>query len=266
MIKNNTALCLFTSTLGHFDRHDIYRQTVDGLLGHIAPEFWGDLRAHIKYGGERVKGIEAAADMDKWLRDHKFKVESTQGIWAHGQESHQMGYILDAYKIISTVTAPYIFWCEDDWLIKSYDRSLEYWMSEAQKLLNINPSLVQIRIARFSDELNRINGLKAKHNIDGIAKYFKNEDDPFFFHNDWSCNPFIARTRDLRATLVFFLKTFRPLNMPVHVEHGFGRMVGALADAPLPYACFNPKYIRCGHLGTKTPEEADNLELPLMAN
>jgi hypothetical protein len=100
--------------------------------------------------------------------------------------------------------------------------------------------------------------LKAKHGIDGKAEWSKGEE--FFYHNDWSNNPFVARARDFRAALQCVFKT----NLPKHTEDGLGTAMKLLSDSELPFICFDPNRIRCCHIGTK-PEDEDDPTKPLFA-
>ena len=56
---------------------------------------------------------------------------------------------------------------------------------------------------------------------------------------DWSNNPYVARTRDIRAALTFVKNS----NLPKHSEHGLGRAMAALGWCDLPFAFFDPSII-----------------------
>lgn len=257
MNKNDISYCLFTSTKGHFERKDIYKKTVDNILSHLPAEVWSKLIAHIKIGpGEENIFIE----MQDFLTKRGFEVVFSTGNWRHGNEgndnSHQIEYIKDMDKINNLVKTNYFFHSEDDWLIKVDDKEFSYWLSNAQKILINDPHLMQIRIPRFDNEFERINLLKKKHGINARAAKM-NED--CFIENDWSNNPYLARTRDMRAALVFVKLGL----VPQHSEHGVGQAMKMLGWTELPLICFNPKKIRCLHIGTKEGDE-DKLDVPTM--
>ena len=259
MFRNPITVCLYTSTKGHFGKTDIYEQTVKSLFDQAPKEVWGALLANVKEGGTMADAI-IGAGMAQWLEAKGFTVCNPKGEWRHGDHSHQEEYIKDMMSLISMVKTQYILHMEDDWIIKPYINCLEYWIHEATSILATHPEIVQVRIPRYSNELDRINGLFKKHGIDGRAQW--EESNKWFFQNDWANHPSIIRTRDLRAALTFVMNT----NLPKHSEHGVGAAMKLLSGAPLPFACFNPDMIRVGHLGVAHPVEADDLSKPLMAS
>lgn len=251
MTKLPITLCLFTSTRGHFERKLIYQRTVTDLLNQVPKDYWAALRANIK-----VEDKDRAYEMEDWLKSHGFEVTAPKGDWKHGDESHQTEYLKDIFYVVSTTASPYILFMEDDWLIKS--ENLTDWLARAIQTLDERPEVVQVRIPRYSNEAQRIEGLRAKHGIDALV--VPDPDNDRFLHNDWSNNPYIARTRDLNAAIRFVMAT----NLPRHTEHGLGRAMKMLSSSPAPFMCFEPEVARCGHIGTLAGEE-DNLEQPLNA-
>lgn len=257
MTPNPITVCLFTSTKGHFGRCDIYRQTVSSLLAQVPREFWGGLRAHIKVSpGED----HLAAEMAAWLGEQGFTVYITAGTWSHGNDTHQHGFLQDMGGLIPSVSTPHFVLLEDDWVVRCYHHSFEYYLYEATCMLRDDCELMQVRIPRFNDEADRIRGLWVKHRIPGqvdagtMPKAFR--------HNDYANHPSIMRVRDFRAALRFVELG----GGPKHSEHGIAAGLKALSSSPVPFACFNPEHIRVGHCGTVTAAEADNLDLPLLAN
>lgn len=257
MNKNDITYCLFTSTRGHFDRKDIYKKTVDNILNLLPAEVWGKLIAHIKISPGEESIFE---EMKKFLEDRGFQVISTLGNWKHGNDgkdnSHQIEYIKDMIKVNSIVTTSFFFHSEDDWLIDIQNREFPYWLNYAQKLLVQEPNLVQVRIARFSNEFERINQLFRKHGINAKAHWVN---DDYFIQNDWSNNPYLARTRDMRAALLLVVNGV----FPQHSEHGVGRAMRLLGSIEFPLVAFNPAKIRCCHIGTKENEQ-DSLKSPTL--
>jgi len=260
MHPNNLTVCLYTSSKGHFGR-STYQRTVQSLLAQVPASSWGDLLSHIKVD-PTPEGEAKAKEMAAFLREHGFHGRTTVGQWRHNDDSHQLGFLQDQMTLLGHVTTPYIYFSEDDWQVRPYEFDLEYWLHEAVSILDKDPSIVQVRIPRFTNEMDRINGLKAKHNIDGRAVMDLIE-SRWFRQNDWSNHPHVARTRDLRAALTFIAKT----NLPRHSEHGMGRAMALLSwnETGLPFACFNPEMIRCGHIGVASPAEEDDLTKPLIA-
>lgn len=253
----NITLCLYTSTKGHFGRKDIYQKTVNSLLAQFPAERWGRMIASIKYDDA---SYEQCSCMATWLQDKGFLVISDKGEWKHGDSSHQLGYLGDMARINDCVQTEYLAHFEDDFLIKSLDDSLNDWPEKATAILKNYQNIIQVRVPRYSNEEQRINGLMARHGINGFA--YPHDGGEFIWSNDWSNNPYVARTRDLRAALTFISGT----NLPRHSEAGLGKAMSLLSwSGRCPYVFFDPLKIRCGHLGTPEGQE-DDLSKPLMAD
>ena len=250
------TFCLYTTTQGHWKIRDRYRATVESFQSQVLPHADPYYVASIKQSPGDAEFCNGMAD---WLSDRGFTVSAQEGEFSHGHESHQIQYLLDLERLNSFVHTEFLFSCEDDWLFKTQDnQSISLYIDMAIKLLRDRPEIMQVRIPRFSDEPARINGLLAKHGINTRAERM---DDHFWRSGDWSNNPYVARTRDIRAALTFVKNS----NLPKHSEHGLGRAMAALGWCELPFAFFDPSIIRCGHIGTPVGEE-DDLSKPLFAN
>lgn len=252
MIALPITLCLYTSTKGHFDR-DTYRETVTDLLRQVPAQNLDALLAHVKWEpGDEVKRDE----MSVWLRERGFIVFDGCNRWSHNHPSHNEGYCEDIRKMVSKVRSPYYWHAEDDWLIKT--DSLVDQLADAVRRLETSPDLLQVRFPRYTNEPERIRGLRAKHGIDA-----KVEEDGLggTRHNDWSNHPYVARTRDVNAAIRFVFAT----NLPRHTEHGLSVAMKLLSDGQTPFFTPDAAKIRVGHIGVRTPEERDDLSKPLLA-
>jgi len=250
------TFCLFTSTKGHFSR-STYVRTLDSFNQSLPLSEYAARVAHIKVSpGEQ----NIAYEMKRNLELRGFKVLMTEGAWAHANESHQLGYLTDMLKVYGDdgIRTPYVMHVEDDFLIRCYSTTYIQQIQTAILLLEEQSDIMQVRVCRFSNELDRINGLRAKHGIDGRAAWGSRD---HFRHNDLSLHPSIFRARDIRAAVLLTLKT----NLPKHVEMGMSHAFKLNSQSPLPFACLNPYYIRVGHIGTATEAEEDNLNEPLIA-
>lgn len=255
MTRSPITLCLYTSTRGHFGG-STYQETVTSLLSQVSADTWGAMIAHVKVS----TGDEARAqEMSEWLHEQGFYVANTTQDWRHGDQTHQDGYLQDALRVTSLVKTPFLMHHEDDFLLRPYAANLNAHLYQAVVQLEEDPELMQVRIPRYSNEVERILGLRAKHGIDGRAEWSTNR--KWFRHNDLSMNPFIARTRDMRAAFRLVMMS----NLPKHIEHGTAAALKVLSSSPLPFACFNPESLRCGHIGVARPEERDNLNQSLLA-
>ncbi len=160
------------------------------------------------------------------------------------------------------MTQPYVALLEDDWIVRPYQFELAYYLQRATDLLARDPGVMQVRIPRWSNEKDRIRALPVKHGLDGRVQDL---DAQTFAQTDYSNHPSIMRTRDLRAALTLVMRG----QVPAHSEHGMGQALKMLswtggAGSGLPFVCFEPHLIRCGHLGT-LPGEEDDLNQPLLA-
>lgn len=250
------TFCLYTTTQGHWKIRDRYRATVESfqsqVLSHADPYYIASIK---ESPGDR----ETTLNMIEWLTEKGFNVDAAVGEFSHGHESHQIEYLKDMERLNPAITTEYVLHMEDDWLFKTYtNQSISFYIDMAIKLLRDRPEIMQVRIPRFSDEPARINRLLAKHGINTRAERM---DDCFWTSGDWSNNPYVARTRDIRAALTFVKNS----NLPKHSEHGLGRAMAALGWCELPFAFFDPSIIRCGHIGTPIGQE-DDLSKPLFAN
>lgn len=252
MIPLPLTLALFTSTRGHFGR-DTYRDTVTDWLRQM-PMGWEALRANVKWEpGQEVKRDE----MKAWLEERGFEVTTPCRVWKHHDPSHNEGYCEDIRLVTSEITTPYYLHLEDDWWLRSHFGSIEYHLAEAIQLLESNPALVQVRFARWTNEYERLKGLKAKHGIDANPV----EKDGSIVHRDWGNQPFVARTRDVHAAIKFVFAT----NLPRHSEHGLGTAMKLLGHPEQPFYTLSPFSVRARHMGT-LPGEEDPLDKPLYAN
>lgn len=239
------ALCLFTSTLGHFKITSRYLETIKSLNSQIPISRFSLAIVNIKYEEESSLLLE----MKENLHNYGFQVNLTKGSWRHQDTSHQCGYLEDMYNIYSKSEVqkiPYILHAEDDWLFSVKENQLDHWMNFASELLNNNPMLNQVRFARFLNEYQRINNLKKKHNIDGLASAVFSSKD-YFVHNDFSLNPSIFRSRDIYTALK--LVKNNPQTFVQHVEHGLGYAIKVLGGSELPFACLNTSNVFVRHIG-----------------
>lgn len=245
------TLALFTSTRGHFNR-DTYQGTVQDLLRQL-PTGWEAKHANIKWEpGQEVKRDEMAS----WLEHRGFNITTPCKEWRHHDDSHQLGYLEDIATVTNEITSPYYLHLEDDMWLRCQG-AIEQHIADAIQMLEDHPDLVQVRFARWDNEYERLKGLKAKHGIEAFAV----EKDGSIAHRDWSNNPFIARTRDVRAAVRFLFHT----NLPKHSEHGLGTLMKLLGHPEQPFYTPSPFEIRCRHMGT-LPGEEDPLDKPLYAD
>lgn len=254
MIKIPLTVCLMTTTKGHFGIKTRYRQTLESFNSYVNFHEYEKCLANIKISNNEDAVFN---DMKTDIQTFGFDVLSAHGEWSHNSESHHINYIYDCLRVLNSVKTEYVFMLEDDWLLNVPNGDYLACIRDAISLLENNPHCMQIRLARYNNEYERILGLKKKHNLDKFAKWM---DKSYFMHNDFSMNPSFYRTRDLRAALVFTLNA----GVPKHIEHGVGLILGLLSQSAYPFACLNPENVNIGHTGTIAGQE-DNISQPIIA-
>lgn len=251
-MKNNIALCLFTSTKGHFDIKTRYQETVKSLNRQVPIEDFGFAIAHIKVSeGEDEIGNE----MQSFLESYGFTVIKTNAEWKHHNVSHQRQYLNDMFTVFSN---PRVLECEsalfleDDMLLKPREYELSYYMYRAGAILKTQPDIISVRIPRFENEKYRIGHLREKHQINScvIESEFP---DLYFYGNDFSNNPHFCRPRDIRNALILMNKNAGAFM--IHSEMGLGPSLKYFSDPDKCIAVFNPSQIVSRHIGTIIGEE-----------
>lgn len=256
------ALCLFTSTRGHFDIKTRYLETLDHLNAQIPLAHFAGLFANIKVSpGEEQIGEDMAAR----LVSKGFTVRQPIGVWNHGEDgSHQREYLSDLHHMYNdpaVLRYQYVLHQEDDWSYTSFNGDLIKHFAAAIRILENEPETMQVRFPRFADEAARIRRLYAKHGINGLVE---SETDEGFRTNDFSFNPSVMRARDLKIATELFRRDGGRI-LPQHVEHGFGHLLKHLSRERASLAVLNPANVKVSHLGTKYGDE-DPVKLPVYAN
>ena len=172
------TICLFTTTKGHWDIKDRYLETIEGLDNQINLKNFefGRLIANIKVSPEeKDSGIHKKMVSD--LGRFGFKIYERYGSWSHFSETHQNEYgqdIIDNY-VNRDIRSEYVLHLEDDFLFCSKEGELSDWFGKCIDLLDNNAHLLQVRIARFANEMDRINGLKQKHGINSSCLFHEKD-------------------------------------------------------------------------------------------
>lgn len=249
------SLLVFDTAKGHFGRTDIYQRAINDLAMKAPLGHFRNLIVHLKVapGEEKV-----AAEQDAFYRALGFTVVTSHAAWQHFQPSHQQEYARDLIKVYGlpqVATTDYVLHLESDWLFEARgDRDLIGCFGFAMSYLRANPAALCVRFPRFTNEVERLNGLKAKHNLDVRTQREAEPWQSFIRHNDrLSMNPFIARSRDLYCATRLLKQHFGQFGH--HVEHGFTHCLDWMADGELPYAIIDPAEAGVLHIGTKAGEE-----------
>jgi hypothetical protein len=249
------TFALMSTTKGHFDVKTRYRDTLDSFNRALPLSEYHSRIAHIKVSGNENA---VAADMMTECERYGFKVWLTDGEWSHGSDTHHLGYLNDLLKVSNDVKTPYVLVVEDDWGLLVREGEFIEHLQRAISWLDEDPTLMQVRIPRFANEGDRIRNLMQKH---GLYRWAFDVDQYHFRHDDFSANPSLYRTRDLRAAIILTLVS----SLPKHIEHGLGMALKTLSYTNgSQFACFNPAKISISHQGTPIGQE-DSITQPLIA-
>lgn len=245
-MKIPLAICLFTTTKGHHNITTRWRETVQDLHKQIPLQNFADLFASIK--AEHESKEQYALNIAKELhQNYGFENHTSLMPWRHGDQSHQNGYLSNIeyiYNLPQVLKNQYVLHLEDDWLIRAEDGGLLRWIHKAIKILEEQPNVLQVRFPRFSNEFQRINKLKEKHGIDTWAREVNGD---YFVHSDFSLNPSIFRSRDLRNAVLLMKKN--PAHFEPHVEHGLGKALKYFSHPQENLVCLSPSKVRAYHVG-----------------
>lgn len=245
------TVCLYTTTQGHWKIKTRFKTTVSSLQKQVKRKRVTYLASIKKSPGDDA----VCEEMKAWLEKRGFEVSVEEGAFSHHQDSHQIGYLNDMARLTLLAKTPYVLHLEDDWVLGCEKGSVWEKIEMAIDILEEHQQAIQVRIPRYSNEPDRINNLPVKHGIQTRAMRLN---ESFWTTSDWSNNPFIARTRDLRAALIIVNMS----DIPKHAEHGLKEAMVILSCFEFPMVIFDPSVIRCAHIGTKKGDE-DDIKKPL---
>lgn len=251
-------LCVFDTTKGHFGVTTIYQRTISSLATQIPLSLFANRYVHIKVNAQRSDEVATLGEMQTYYRAHGFEVHVSEGAFKHHDISHQAQYCLDAVKMFTKIAeqrVQYSLWLESDFEFYSRETELVDHFALGMRYLDAVNGVLCARFPRYVNEPYRLNKLREKHGMDVTAS---NETDPrfarFVRHNDnLSCNPFIARTRDLYAATRMLDLEFARFGH--HIEHGFTHCLRWLSPDKLPYSIYDPSSVNVLHIGTRLGEE-----------
>lgn len=255
-MKIPVNIVVFDTAKGHFGRKDIFQSCIQDLNSKIPLKNFARLYCHIKVGdGED----EMAEWMKAWYQNHGFKVVITKGNFSHFKESHQRGYCQDMITAFGDtyLSAPYTLWLESDWKWDDKGNDIIDSFYKAISLLEFDKDILSVRFPRFLNEVDRLNNLKKRHNLDVQCVKHEYFNDIFAHNDNFSCNPNICRTRDLYLASLVLKRNFEQFGN--HAEMGWTHCLRWMSDAKYPYAILDPQKASVLHCGTKSIEDEDKL-------
>jgi hypothetical protein len=247
-------IVVFDTSKGHFNRRDIYKSCISDLASKIPLSQFARLYVHIKVGdGEE----ETAKEMKEWYASRGFKIVITKGQFSHFQSSHQRGYCQDMITAFGDpyLYAPYTLWLESDWKWDDKGDELIQSFHTAISLLEFDKDILSVRFPRFLNEIDRLNNLKKRHNMDVQCIQHEYFSDIFVHNDNFSCNPNICRTRDLYLGSLVLKRNFEQFGD--HAEMGWTHCLRWMSDSKYPYSILNPEKVSVLHCGTPSLDLED---------
>ncbi len=232
------ALCLFTSTKGHFGHRDVYRTTLNHLDRQVPLNTFGARVAHIKVGSS-VEEQAIATVMEADLEGYGFEVITTVADWSRGQ-SHQLAYMEDVVRVSkhpSVTRQPYMLWLEDDSTITPHECSAEDLLLRSCQMLADDNELTSVRLLRAGD-------LSTSPMVDEVGA------DARFFHSPhFNFQPALLRSRDfyLGARLV---EANPEGAATIQCEMLWRMVLTIFSRSPRQHRVYHPSFAETIHLGT----------------
>lgn len=233
MTKLPIAICLFTSTKGHFG-HSTYADTLRHLDRQIPLSQFGARYAHIKVTpGQEDVGIA----MELALMERDFGVDATVGDWSRGA-SHQQAYLLDQRKASQSrvvQSQPYVMLLEDDSTLSPAKGELADYLARMMGALDREPDLVSTRLVRRCD-------------WDGGIPTIGPVTSTFFSPN-FDMQPSILRSRDFMLAHKVIEDNWGQLSH-LQCELVLRIALDTLSRSPNRHMVWHPDEIESHHLGT----------------
>ena len=239
---NDITLVLLTSTRQHWGLIDIDKITTIDILKKSEIIKNSYKLVHIKAipGDEKI-----LQDKIEWFKNKGFNVIYTIKDWQNDHQSHGLGLIEDIQKVYNNYqvnTNPYIFHLENDWIFNTSD--LDNLINKSINILNRDNQVIYHRYTR-QDQSDIIDRLEAQY------KYHINCHTT---DKEFSFNPFIARTRDMKYISNFVLKNHERIHPHCEMAYELAAKY-LLGDATFSFT--HNQIVE--HLGTKEFAEKNNI-------
>lgn len=238
------AILLFSTSRGHFGFKNSYEFVVDNLVGKVG---FGLKLAHIKFQeGEE----DTLINMGDFLEKKGYAVLRTEGKWKHNSISHAEEYFKDQLKLFSAHAKPYSLLAEDDFVIKTSAKSIEFYLKHGVQFLEDNPQALCVRVNSEPDR--HLNGATK---IDDLI--YRQDEDRSKWGSTFTFQPTIVRTRDYLFALKLINQNLNLLET-THCELLSGYVFKQFSDDKSPFYFFDPDLIWCEHIGEKEKLEKLN--------
>lgn len=240
------AILLFSTTRGHFGFKNSYEFVVDNLAGKVG---FGLKLAHIKYQEEEG---DTLTNMECALEDKGYVVIRTEGEWKHNSISHAQEYFKDQLRLFSSHAKPYSLICEDDWIIKTSQKSIEHYFKYGIDFLEQYPQALCVRINAEPDR-----HLKGSTQITDLI--YRQDEDRTIWGSTFTFQPTLVRTRDYLFALRIINQNLHLLER-THCEILSGEVFRQFSTDQSPFYFFDPGLIWCEHIGEKEKLEKLNIK------
>jgi hypothetical protein len=245
--KMPLSVGIFTSTLGHRGRKDIYRIAFDDFLKKLGPgpvAEYLDVVVHIKIS-EGEEFIEA--EIRDYYESHGASVFSSIGEWKNDDSSHADGYTADIITLLDKVEThrnEFFLWLEDDWIL-NFEGDLKSHLESAMDLLKEKKEILTVRINAENDkDLSKASLVERR----GFPNFYVQNRDYTKFGPTFTFQPSVSRTRDLWQSYRIIQKNWEQLkNTHIELRSGFGLL--PLSPSDCSFAFFDPRTINSTHIG-----------------
>lgn len=236
-MRSPITLAIFATTKGHFDHRNIYKSTVNDLFNQVGRNFFADNVVHIK----RESGDDVTFnEMSEFFSSFGFTILTTFGSWKHYDQSH---YVEHAKDIITLMSHPlvqknkYVFWLEDDFLLRTNDDNLLSAFKTATDTLENDPDILNVRFLKNVADTE-------------LLQFHQKLNDKVFLHNDvYSFNPNLIRSRDTwLLSRIFSRQYFR--NLHIHIERFATEVLKQIPSRTEgTFSAFDLNYAKACHIG-----------------
>lgn len=243
-MRSPITLAVFATTKGHFDHRNIYKSTINDLFNQVGRNFFADNVVHIK----REAGDETIfSEMSEFFSSHGFNILVSHGSWKHYDQSHYIEHAKDVITLMSNQLVQrnqYVFWLEDDFLLRTVNDDLLAAFKKSVSLLESNPNILNVRFLKNQADTE-------------LLQDYRNETYEIFSHNDvFSFNPSLLRSRDAWLLAKGF-KTYYFNNTHIHIERFATEVLKSIPfETKGIFSSFQLDYAKAVHIGEKwwTPE------------
>ncbi len=236
------TLAMFATTKGHYDHKHIYKSTIDDLSKQLNG-LYGTFESCIVHIKRETGDDEVFDEMYNYFMEKGFHVAVTFGNWKHYDMSHYLEHARDINTLMTTQVVQknqFVFWLEDDFLIRTKGNLYNYF-EKAVQILQSRPNTLNVRFLKdANDEL-------------ALGKE-KDLGDAYTHKDVFSFNPCVCRSRDV-GYLAKVFDTHYKNNTHIHIERFATEAIKGLSNVIDPFCCFKLEEAKAVHIGVQEYSE-----------